>query len=403
MPISRRQLFPTAVLTAGAFAHGESVRAPLRIARFVIHKVTLRWRDLLFVEVQTDAGLVGLGEATLEGRSDLVETALRWLEKDFVGRDPRGPEEHWDRAYYQLSRWRSGAAIMSAISAVDIALWDLEGKRLGVPVWRLLGGSLRTKFRVYYTHWGATLESNRSPQAFRDWAVETKAKGWTAIKWTLSANGSEDERIAQSVSEIEAVRKAVGNSVDICLEAAETFSPRSALQFAQAVTPFRLLWIEEPTLRENPAGLAEVAARSPVPVATGEGLFSRFEFKTLLDLRGASVVQPDVLHAGGITEIRKIASLAETYGVEIAPHQCSGPIGHVASLSAMSVCRNFLIQEWEAADDRVFQDMTRGTYPLQHEGSVILSEAPGLGLQIDFEQFKRRFPYRETRRKALLR
>ena len=189
--------------------------------------------------MQTDAGLVGLGEATLEGRSDLVETALRWLEKDFVGRDPSGPEEHWDRAYYQLSRWRSGAAIMSAISAVDIALWDLEGKRLGIPVWRLLGGSLRTKIRVYYTHWGATLETKRSPQAFRDWALETKRNGWTAVKWTLPTNGSEAERIAQSVSEIEAVRKAVGNSVDICLEAAETFSPRSAVQFAQAVAPFR--------------------------------------------------------------------------------------------------------------------------------------------------------------------
>lgn len=208
---------------------------------------------------------------------------------------------------------------------------------------------------------------------------------------------------AQSVSEIEAVRKAVGDSVDICLEAAETFSVRSALQFAQAVAPFRPLWIEEPTLRENPAGLAEVAGKSPVPVATGEGLFSRFEFKTLLDVRGASVVQPDVLHAGGITEIRKVANLAETYGVEIAPHQCSGPIGHVASLSAMAVCRNFLIQEWEAADDAVFQEMSKDTYPIQKDGSVTLSEASGLGLQIDFEEFTRRFSYRETRRKALLR
>jgi galactonate dehydratase len=175
------------------------------------------------------------------------------------------------------------------------------------------------------------------------------------------------------------------------------------VQFAQAVAPFRPLWIEEPTLRENPAGLGEVAAKSLVPVASGEGLFSRFEFKALLDARGASVVQPDVLHAGGITEIRKIANLAETYGIEIAPHQCSGPIGHVASLCAMSVCRNFLIQEWEAADDAVFRDMTNNSYPVQRNGYVTLSDAPGLGLQINFEEFTRRHPYSETRRKALLR
>jgi galactonate dehydratase len=282
-------------------------------------------------------------------------------------------------------------------------LWDLAGKQLGVPVWRLLGGSLRTKSRVYYTHWGATLEDERSPEAFRDWAIETKRNGWTAVKWTVANNGSEAERIAQSVGEIEAVRKAVGNSLDICLEAAETFSPRSAVQFSQAVAPFHPLWIEEPTLRENPSGLGDVAAKTSVPIASGEGLFSRFEFKALLDAHGASVVQPDVLHAGGITEIRKIANLAETYGIEIAPHQCSGPVGHVASLNAMSVCRNFLIQEWEAADDLIFREMTRNTYPVQSQGYVNLSEAPGLGLQLDVREFTRRFPYQETRRKALLR
>jgi galactonate dehydratase len=403
MPISRRQLFPLAALAATGLAQAQSVRETLKITRFVVHKVSLRWRDLLFLEVQTDGGLKGLGEATLEGRTDLVETALRWLEKDFVGRDPSGLEEHWDRAYYQLSRWRNGPAIMSAISAVDIALWDLAGKRLGLPVWRLLGGSLRTKSRVYYTHWGARLEAKRSPEAFRDWAIETKKNGWTAVKWTLANNGSEAERIAQSVLEIEAVRKAVGNSLDICLEAAETFSPRSAVQFIRAVSPFNPLWIEEPTLRENPSGLGEVAAKSFVPVASGEGLLSRFEFKALLDAHGASVVQPDVLHAGGITEVRKIANLAETYGIEIAPHQCSGPVGHVASLSAMSVCRNFLIQEWEAADDLIYREMTSNTYPVQSQGYVTLSEAPGLGLQLDFREFARRFPYQETRRKALLR
>jgi galactonate dehydratase len=155
------------------------------------------------------------------------------------------------------------------------------------------------------------------------------------------------------------------------------------------------LWIEEPTLRENPAGLGEVAAGSPVPVASGEGLFSRFEFRPLLEARGASVIQPDVLHAGGITEIRKIAALAETYGVEVAPHQCSGPIAHVASLAAMSSCRSFLLQEWEAADDQVYQELTDGTYPVQRNGYVELSNRPGLGIHVNFAEFAKRFPLPE--------
>jgi galactonate dehydratase len=374
----------------------------VKVTGFAIHKATLRWRDLVFLEVKTDAGLTGLGEATLEGRADLAEEALRWLEKDFIGRDPAGPEEHWNRAYYQLSRWRNGPAAMSALSAVDIALWDLEAKRMGVPLWRLLGGRLRKASRVYYTHWGASIEDRRTPEAFRDWAVETRDRGWTAVKWTLAAQGTEAERMARSGAELEAVRAAVGNSMDLCLEAAETFSVRSAIEFARAVEKYRPLWIEEPTLRENPAGLGEVAAKSAVPIASGEGLFSRFEFRSLLDARGASVIQPDVLHAGGITEIRKIANLAETYGVEVAPHQCSGPIGHVASLTAMSVCRNFLIQEWEAADDAVYQELTDGTYPVQHNGYVELSDRAGLGLQVNLPEFTKRFPFQGSRRRALI-
>lgn len=374
----------------------------MKITRFDVHKVTLRWRDLVFLEVQTDAGISGLGEATLETRAEMAEAGLRWLEESFRGLDPAGVEKHWDRSYYRLSRWRNGPAANSALSAVDIALWDIEGKRLGVPVWRLLEGPLRNDLRVYHTHWNAVLKKPRSPEAMGELAAETRAKGWTAVKWTISMGGSEAGRIAGTVAELEAVRKAVGNSMDLCLEAAETFTPRSAIQFAEALAPYRPLFLEEPTLRENPEGLGEVAAKSPVPIATGEGLFSRFEFRQLLEARGASIIQPDVMHAGGITEIRKIANLAESFGAEIAPHQCSGPIGHVASIHAMSVCRNFLIQEWEAADDALYSELTRGLYPVQRNGVVRLPAGPGLGITVDFAEFKRRCPYRGINRRSML-
>ena len=183
----------------------------------------------------------------------------------------------------------------------------------------------------------------------------------------------------QDVAELAAIRKVFGSQVDIALECAETFTVRSAIQFATAIAPYHPLFMEEPTLRENPVGLGEVAAKSPVPIATGEGLFSRFEFKQLLDVKGAAIIQPDVMHAGGVTELRKIANMAEAYGVEVAPHQCSGPIAHMASMATMSVCRNFLIHECEGADNDLFLEMTDGTYPTQKDGRVRLPDAPGLG------------------------
>ena len=378
---------------ASRLAAGSTDR--LKITGFEIHKVSHRWRDMLFVEVKTDAGITGLGEGTLEGRADAAEEAIRWLEPSYMGLDPSGIEEHWNRSYYKLSRWRNGPPAMTAISAIDIALWDIEGKRLGLPVWRLLQGPLRPRLRVYYTHWNASLDgAKRTPERFAEWAKETRARGWTAVKFSIATGGSEKERIARLVRELEAVRGAVGDSFDLALEAAETFTVRSTIELANTIAPYKPLWIEEPTLRESSRGLGDAAAKSPVPIATGEGLFNRFEFSELLERKGAAVIQPDVLHAGGITEIRKIANLAETFGVEVAPHQCSGPIAHVASLNAMSVCRNFLIHEWEAADDDLYRDLTDGRYPVQKDGTVALPEGPGLGLTVNFAEFKKRCPYK---------
>jgi galactonate dehydratase len=376
-----------------------SAAGKLKITGFRTHKVTLRWRDLLFLEVLTDGGITGLGEATLETRTDLSEQALRWLEQHMIGLDPTAIEDHWDRNYYRLSRWRNGPDIYTALSAVDMALWDIEGKRLGVPVWRLLGGPLHPKLRVYHTHWDATLPA-RTPAAISEHAARTHEKGWTAIKFTVPLRGPEPERRRIAVQQLEAIRKAVGDAMDICLEAAEAYTTRSAIEFARAVAPYRPLFLEEPVWRENPAALGEVAAKSPVTIATGEGLFSRYEFRQLLEAKGAAIIQPDVMHAGGITEIRKIANLAEPFGAEVAPHQCSGPIGHVASINAMSVCRNFLIQEWEGADDALYLELTGGKYPVQKEGYVTLPQGAGFGIEVDFEQFKRRFPYKPITKRS---
>lgn len=363
------------------------------ITKFVLHKATLRWRDLLFLEIHTDAGLVGIGEGTCHDRVDVVEAALRWLEQRMVGLDPAGVERHWDRNYWGLTRWRRGPMLMTALSAVDIALWDIEGKRLGVPAWRLLGGPVHPKLRAYYSHWNAALKQ-RTPAAFARRAVKTKAKGWTAVKWSAPRAGNETERIRRTVAEVEAVRKAAGPDFDMGIELFESFTPRSAARLAKALAPYDVLFIEEPVKREAPWALTELAAKSPVPIATGEGLLSRYQFKQLLDDRGAAIIQPDVVKCGGITEMRKIANLAETYGVEVAPHMCYGPVGHVASLAAMSVCRNFLIHEWEADDQALYEELTGGKFPAQTGGVVPLPEGPGLGIEVDFAELVRRFPYK---------
>lgn len=395
MPLSRRHLLALPGLSAFA------APPPCKITRFVIHKSTLRWRDLVFLEIHTDIGLVGLGEATLETRADLAEAALRWLEPTMVGQDPQGPEQHWNRNYYGLSRWRHGAAELTALSAVDIALWDLEGKRLGVPVSRLLGGAVHNPLPLYFTHWSSTLKE-RTPAAFSEWATETRRRGWRAVKWTVPLAGDDKSRIAQIVNEVQAVRVAVGSQLEIGLELAETFNYRTTLELARALAPLKPMFLEEPTLRENPALLGQLAAQSPVPIATGEGLLLRSEIRQLLEHKGAAIVQPDVLHAGGITELRKIAQLAETFGVEIAPHQCSGPVGHAASLHAMAGCRNFFLQEWEGDDDAVYQELCQGTYPVQKDGAVSLPTGPGLGLTLNLAELTRRFPYKGINRRATL-
>lgn len=322
--LSRREWMariPLAALAVPRFAEGRpEPPGKIKITKFVLHKSTLRWRDLLFLEIHTDAGLVGIGEGTCHNRVDVVESAIRWLEPHMVGQDPAGPEYHWDRNYWGLTRWRTGPMLMTALSAVDLALWDLEGKRMGVPVARLLGGPVKNKLRAYFTHFNNELK-DLSPQGYAERASEIKSKGWTAAKWSIARANSETERNAEGVARVAAVRKAVGRDFDIGLEMFESYSPRAALRFARALEPYDVLFIEEPVQREIPAAFTELAAQSPVPIATGEGLLSRYEFKLLLDAKGASIIQPDVVKCGGITEMKKIANMAEAYNVEVAPHK----------------------------------------------------------------------------------
>lgn len=366
--------------------------ADLKITKFTTHKATVNGRHVLMLEVHTDGGLVGLGEGSLPARVEIVEQAIKWLEPHLAGKSAAGVEEHWDRMYYRLNRWRDGSVLMTALSAVDIALWDLEGKALGVPVARLLGGPLHRDLRVYYSHWDTPVRP-RTPDALARRAVETREKGWTAVKMIPQQDATEAGTISKLVAELEAIRKAVGDSIDIGLELVERFSTRQAIELARAVAPYKPMFLEEATRRENPQAMKELAEKSPVALAGGEGLLDRHQFRHFLDNKGASIIQPDVIHCGGITEMKRIASLAEVYGAELAPHQWYGPVAHAASLHCASVCRNFLIHEWDAGSDAVFQEVTGGTVPAQKGGMVRVPTGPGLGISLKPADFCRRYPY----------
>ena len=385
--MTRRTFFASAASAAAALP------TPLKISKLGTRKYSIANRDYMFLEIETSQGYTGLGEASLSGRIDIVEQAIAFYLPHLLHQDASGIEEHWNRNYFQLSRYRNGPVLMTALSAIDIALWDLAGKSLGVPIWRLLGAASAKPMRAYFSHWSHTLE-DRSPDRLAELAAATRAIGWNCVKWVLPKGGSEAERLQRLTAEVEAVRRGGGPHLDIALEMWETFSTRSAIEFAKAVAPSKPIFIEEPTWRETPNALGEIAAKSPVPVAGGEGLISRYEFKQLLDAKGAQIVQPDVIHCGGISEIRKIANLADLYGAEISPHMYYGPVAHVASLHSMAGIRNFLMQEWDASMETLFTSVTRGTFPTVQKGHVTLSDRPGLGLEMDWAELDRRYPYR---------
>ena len=365
----------------------------LNIKKLITRKHTIGNRDYLFLEIETDGGITGMGEGSVSGRVEIVEQALQWFAPFLIGKPAGGIEDHWNRAYYQLSRYRNGPILMTALAAVDIALWDIEAQRQCEPLWRLLGAAEAKPMRVYYSHWSHGMEP-RTPEKLAALAAKTVNDGWTCLKWVLPKGGSESERLHRLVAEVEAVRRGGGPNLDIGLEMWETFSVRSAIEFAKAVAPFRPMFIEEPTWRETPQALGEIASKSPVPLAGGEGLISRYEFKQLLDAKGAQIIQPDVIHCGGITEIRKIAALAELYGAEISPHMYYGPIAHIASLHSMSAVRNFLMQEWDAGMESTFAAVTKNTFPLVKQSHVTLTETPGLGLKMDWTEWDRLYPYK---------
>ena len=352
----------------------------MKITKVETFKYWVDWCNWLFVRISTDEGICGWGEASLHGAIESVERAIAEFAPHLVGQDPSGPERHWHRLY-NAWRWRGGAVHSTALSALDVALWDLEGKRLGVPVYRLLGGPFRTRLRGYASHW---LQGAKTSEDAFEGACEAVRRGFTGFKCRpFSHEGllaNEASEIRKAAALIGAAREGAGPDVEIYIECSEFLSPRTAIMLDEALHPHRPGWFEEPIPFENAKAMVQLQRELRTPIATGERLLSRFEYRELIESGGCRIIQPDLMHAGGFTEIRKIAAMADTYYIPVAPHNPGGPICTAAAMHLAAAIPNFLVLE-QMEPQRAFRDMA-STVPIRFEnGEFLLPEGPGLGIE----------------------
>ncbi|MEU3222667.1 galactonate dehydratase [Streptomyces sp. NPDC006976] len=349
----------------------------MRVTRVRTFHVRPRW---LFVAVDTDAGLTGWGEAVVEGQARVVERMVQDLAEYLEGKDPRRVEHHW-QVMYRGAFYRGGPVLCSAISGIDQALWDITGKALQAPVHALLGGAVRDSVRMYGHARGSVDED------FVAAARSAQAAGLTAVKFGVDGPVRAIdtlEYLERQVSRVSSVRDAVGPGFDIALDFHGRTSPAMAKRLIEAMSHLAPMFVEEPCLPENVDALAEIARSTTVPIAAGERVFTKWGFRELLEKRAVAVVQPDLCHAGGISEVRRIAAMAEAHYVAVAPHNPLGPLSLAACLQVDACIPNFLVQEFPSLLDG--EDLGIGilTSPFSIEnGHLQVPDGPGLGVEVN--------------------
>lgn len=355
------------------------------IETYICHAYRTNW---VFVKVLTNIdGLYGVGEATLEYKEHTVAQACKELERTLVGKDPHRIEEIW-HSVYRDAYWRGGAVLMSALSAVEMALWDIKGKDLGVPVYQLLGGKVRESVPCYANGWFAPA---KTPSEFAEKAKEAVSQGFKALKWDPFGSSYlqiERKQLNEVIECVGAVYDAVKDNADIIIEGHGRFDIPTAVRVGHALGEFDILWFEEPIPPQNLEGLAEVKRRVNVPVSAGERLYNRWEFRSLFELKAADFIQPDVSHAGGIMELKKIAAMAEAYHIPICPHNPSGPIANAATLQLAACVPNFYLLETMSSDVPWRKDISTEDVKFEN-GEMFISDKPGLGIDINVDEIKK--------------
>ena len=350
------------------------------VSRVETFTVAPRW---LFVRIETDDGVVGWGEATLEGNSDIVRAAVTQFGDYLVGRDASTIEDHW-QVLTKGGFYRGGAVLASAVSGIDQALWDIAGKTLGVPVHRLLGGAVRERIRAY--GWVGGDE----PAEVSDHIAAQLAVGLTAVKMNASGKMSRVGSVRELddvVQRVAAARSVLGPDRDVAVDFHGRFTLANSRRVAPLLEQFHPFFLEEPVVPENSHLIGDFARSTTIPVATGERLYNRQEFLPVLQ-SGIAIAQPDLSHAGGISEVRRIAALAEVYDVQLAPHCPLGPLALASCLQVGFATPNYLIQEQSIGihynQGAELLDYVVDTEPLAFvDGHFELLTAPGLGIEVD--------------------
>ncbi len=345
----------------------EGNKESIKITKLETFKVKPRF---LFLKMHTDAGIIGLGEPITEGRADTCAEAVQEIGKYLIGKDPRKITHHW-QAIYRHSFYRGGPILTSALSGVEQALWDIKGKALGLPIYDLLGGPTRERIRVY--------AHARTPESIR----KAREEGYTAFKTGVknsrqSGIVASPRFIEEAADNFAELREAVGDNADIGIDFHGAISPQNASLLIKALEPYQPYFIEEPVQCQNVDIMADLAKKTHIPIATGERIFTKWGFREILEKGAASILQPDMCHAGGIFEGRIIAGMAEAYYAAIAPHNPLGPISLAAGLQLAASIPNFLCQEQVTLGEGYI------TKPFQvEEGYVPLPTDPGLGITLD--------------------
>ena len=350
----------------------------LKIARIETFLVPPRW---MFCRVETEDGAVGWGEPSLEGHAEAVDGAFESLRDRFVGHDPRRIEDIWQVAY-RGGFYRGGPVLMSALAGLEQALWDLKGKVVGLPAWEMLGGQVRDKVRAY-----AWIGGDR-PHEIGAAARARCEQGFTAVKMNATAelDWIGTPKLFDEV--VKRVEAAQGAGMDVGLDFHGRVHRPMAKQLAKALEPLGLLFIEEPLLSENPEGLAQISALTSTPIALGERLYSRWDFKPFFERGAVDIIQPDLSHAGGLLECRKIAAMAEAYDVAVAPHCPLGPLALASCLQLAACTPNVAIQEmslgihYNVGHDLLFF-VTDPEVLTPIDGYLPIPRKPGLGVTID--------------------
>jgi galactonate dehydratase len=356
----------------------------MKITRLTTYRVAPRW---MFLKMETDEGITGWGEPVIEGRARTVEAAVHEFGETLIGKDPARINDLW-QTMYRSNFYRGGAILMSAIAGIDQALWDIKGKTLGVPVYELLGGKVRDHMKVY-----SWVGGDRPGQIVED--MQRLLEGGID---TFKLNGCEEIGILDSVRAVDIavkkvadVRAALGTRVDFGLDFHGRVAAPMAKPLLAALEPLRPLFVEEPVLAEQAEHYARLAAATSIPLAAGERMYSRFEFKRVLEAGGIAILQPDLSHAGGITECHKIASMAEAYDVAFAPHCPLGPVALAACLQIDFVAHNAVLQEqsmgihYNQGAELLDYVINKADFRID-AGHIQALPKPGLGVEIDEER-----------------